>query len=282
MSINGRVIAALIGLALVAMLPGCGGDSDNNNVGIGVIAFTTTTMAGLDMNIMNGDGSNQRLLLADASQGALSNDGVMLAFVRGNNLFVENKDGTNLAQLTNNAEGTTVSDPGFNPINTQVIYASRTGMNTPDIHIVNTDGTNDHVVVTGADDPAFSPTGHQIAYVQGADIFTASPDGSDPVNMTNNGAGVLSSDPAYNPIGNQIAFEQATTNSMTTSVRIMSATKPGPSTEVIADADDPSFNPAGDRIAFERAGQIFTTRLDGSGLNTLTMGPNDSDPSWAL
>jgi dipeptidyl aminopeptidase/acylaminoacyl peptidase len=145
---------------------------------------------GYDLWVMNADGTNQELLLADASEQfpsapSWSPDGRRIAFasdrrVPGGSLdiYAVDADGTNVTRLTTvgqdpyNPPGTSASDPDWSPDGQRIAYTYRVPSEdyVAGIAIMNADGTGNTVVVPAGDQtvggfgPAWSPDGTKIAY----------------------------------------------------------------------------------------------------------------------
>lgn len=269
------ILGMLVVATIAAALAGCGSSSGPTN---GQIAF----QSGSGIAVMDGDGSNQRPVVATGTQPSIRRDGRMIAFVKGNDIFTVNTDGTGLNQVTHNGIGVSVSSPAFSPSGSQIAYVVRAVAPgpVPAIHLIGTDGLGDVTLVTNADQPTFGPSGTQLAFVRDNDIFEINTDGTGITNLTNGTAGLGVSHPSFSPGGGQIVFSALlSTASLTPTIRLL-ALGNLQITDVIDDGTQPAFGPGGLRIAFVKSGEIFTINQSATDLQQLTSGPDDSRPSW--
>jgi Tol biopolymer transport system component len=143
--------------------------------------------AGLDVYLMNTDGSNVTRLTTDqesSSQPSWSPDGLQLLFASdrsGNGeVWVMDTLGGNLVNLTNNsAEDLT---PAWSPDGTKIAFMSDREQNTFEIWIMDANGANP-VRLTPAGDPpcelpSWKPDGTKLAFDCDSDIYTINPDGT--------------------------------------------------------------------------------------------------------
>jgi TolB protein len=142
---------------------------------------------------------------------AWSPDGTRIAvsvFAQDREIWIVNADGTDARQL---AAAENVSPPSWSPDGTRVAYAADTADGSA-LHIVNADGTDDHVIGTPLANRdyfsvAFSPDGTKLLYDAGTDsgfgIFVMNVDGSSaiPIGPTNQDY-----NPSWSPDGSQIVF----------------------------------------------------------------------------
>jgi len=167
------------------------------------------------ISVMNGDGTNVRLILNFGGIPAWSPDGTKITF-HYNGIWVMNADGTALRQLTSHGMWS-----AFSPDGTQIVFSSNLVSPDYDLWIMNSDGSNPHLLLTHAGDdidvvwspstqihfansgvlafdpvtsslirltssgfePAASPDGSMVAYAtlkSGAGIYVANADGSSP------------------------------------------------------------------------------------------------------
>lgn len=136
----------------------------------------------------------------------------------GLDLFVMNADGSNVQRLT--TDGSNNHYPAWSPDGSRIAFTSEVQPGDTDIFVIDVDFSDAaNVVVSAArnitqnvaleDYPAWSPDGFQIAFSSNReglwDIFIADADGSNALQMTaNNGDNEA---PAWSPDGLQIAFE---------------------------------------------------------------------------
>ncbi len=184
------------------------------------IAFARAARHGLDLFLMNRDGSGLRRLVSRAGperQPAWSPDGHALAFAapgslrnekgwRPEQLFLVNRDGSGLRELTHEEEG--VNEPAWSPDGTKL--AAVLGGGT--IATLNRDGSGLQPISFGGDDdedldPAWSPDGRRIAFTRTRsslntnDLWVMDADGSHRRRLAKFGA-----QPAWSPDGSRIAF----------------------------------------------------------------------------
>jgi len=181
----------------------------------------------------------------------------------------------------------------FSPDGKTVALNVYTGENNTDIANVATGGGNGKQLTDNpANDyePAWSPDGKTIAFVSERDdtphIYLMDIDGSNQRRLTSNDMNEL--EPAWSPDGKEIAFlsEEGNVHS-----NIYIVDVDGTNIRNLTDTTDylnenPAWSPDGTMIAFwsDREGnhEIYSIRLDGTGLTNLTNNPaEDENPSWS-
>jgi WD40 repeat protein len=143
-----------------------------------------------------------------------------LAFVRDNQIYVGNADGTGLVQLTNTVDGVWNDDPAWSPDGQRLAFSRYLrGDNGPEIYVMNADGSN---VVrrtqgcecakepSGAGEPSWSPDGRTIAFTRDYDgnesgIYVVDAVGNSAARVLLDSPG-FDFHPVWSPDGRQIAF----------------------------------------------------------------------------
>lgn len=171
-----------------------------------------------------GTGEVRRLLPEGivARDPAPSPDGTRIAFVVSDetewtgDIFVVNRDGTGLTQLTFSPE--LDDQPAWSPDGARIAFRSFRTQRDGDIWVMDADGANPVNLtpdpLPGVWDerrPAWSPDGARIAYATNAagnaDIWTMRADGSDARQLTDTID--LDTEPAWSPDGTLIAFRRS-------------------------------------------------------------------------
>ncbi len=272
-----RAAAALVVLLLIVVLIGCGSGINRNN---GLIAFQSG--ASPDIYVVNDDGSDQHLIIADGKEPALNPGRAEVAFARGGNIYSVALNGSGLTNITNHGLGVNASNPAFNHLGTRIAYVlSPTVPNAiRTIFVMDADGDNDNSLTPG-DDPTFSPDDSQIIFVNQPDLYRIDADGSDLTRLTNHAPGELVNDPSFSPSGDRIVFEFAASGMSTPSLHSIEIAGLAESV-FLDDAAQPSFRPLGNLVAFVRGGAVFSANVDGSGPKQLSAGHDDAEPDWSM
>jgi TolB protein len=185
----------------------------------GRIAFAESTGSGMRLVSVEPDGTDRRVTPTPSGMPwlpAWSPDGTKIAvaiFPAGAGeraIWVMNADGSGPRRL---ASADNVSQPSWSPDGERIAYSALSG-GTSSIHIVNVDGSDDHVVYSipapgtrAIFSAAFSPDGTKLLFDQGTDsgmdIYVMDADGSNVEQLTRTGSDY---DPHWSPDGTRIAF----------------------------------------------------------------------------
>ncbi|MFW6202456.1 MAG: TolB family protein, partial [Gemmatimonadota bacterium] len=280
----------------------------------GRIAFVSNRDAGLEIYLMNGDGTGV-VRITDTPEierdPAWSPGGTRIAFERNldedpgclfchRDIFVMNADGTAEVNLTDDPD-TDDRAPAWSPDGTKIAFHSRSsGQSFTDIYVMNADGSGLTNLTESFGDfalePAWSPDGELIAFECDNRICTMRPDGSELTELTDDPA-ALDASPDWAPDGSRIAFGRGDVDSdpNTLEFDIMVMDADGGNVMNLTDSPDdleggPVWSPDGTRIAFtsrvDEAGEtpeIFVMNADGTGRTNISDDPaSDLDPSWGV
>lgn len=182
----------------------------------GHIVFMGPVNNGMQVWIMNADGSGRRPITKEPGENAFASfsaDGQMLAFTssRGGNLelYVADANGENASQLTDNPAQDNLAV--WSPDGSQVVFSSDRDGEQPDLYIVNrSDGETMRLTTDPAADlsGSWSLDGKRIVFGSDRDgdseIYSMAPDGSELAQLTDNQAS--DGAPAWSPDGKQIAL----------------------------------------------------------------------------
>lgn len=217
-----------------------------------------------------------------------SPDGSRLAFVVSDevewigDIFVVNRDGTGLVQITHAPE--LDDQPAWSPDGTRIAFRSFRTQRDGDIWVMRIDGS-DPINLTpdplpGVLDerrPAWSPDGGRIVFATNAagnvDLWIMNADGSDPRQLTSTAD--LDTEPAWSPDGAWIAFRRSS-NDLGSDICLVPAV--GGEVTRLERPDIqrlPAWSPDGLRIAFVSQpsfgarGDVYSVRPDGTDLVAL-------------
>ena len=89
-------------------------------------------------------------------------------------IYLIHPDGSDLTRLVRGQA------PAWSPDGERIVFEVFEGgdVETPEIRVIDVDGSNERLLVTDARSPAWSPDGDRIAFVRQTDIYAVSPDGS--------------------------------------------------------------------------------------------------------
>lgn len=186
-----------------------------------------------------------------------------------------NADGSNAVSL---ADG---FDPSYSPNGEKIVYAYGEDAYTPDIYVMNADGSEQSRLTLnyGSYAPTFSPDGNKIAFVgthEGrAHLYTMSADGSIPQQrLFFNAAFTSENAPVFSPDGTKIIFIGETVEAGLAKYDYYIANIDGTGTPVRLttqgnyNMDAATVSPDGTKILVSRASDIYSVPTDGSGVLT--------------
>lgn len=198
-----------------------------------------------------------------------------IAFIRSNDVWTMNPDGSEQTNLTNTPE-VWKTEPSFSPDGTKLVFEGRPptaqGVDTPDIYTVNADGTGQTNLTDtpGVSElkPAWSPDGGRILFFAASasgerrEARTMDADGTDQETLASD-VGYLGGDPDWSPDGTRIAFvsyeEEGVVDGegydLNYSVSVVGADGSDPTRVAgpyyeITYGDGPTWSPDGERVAF--------------------------------
>lgn len=248
-------------------------------------------------------GSPEMKLFDTAANLTYSPDGSRVAFMRSNEIYVANANGSGTPRNLTNSP-LLDNNPVWSPDGAKIAFVRRGGDNVFNIWTMNADGTGQPTQLTtqASSMPAWSvpiagaPDG-KIAFVRGGAIWTMFADGAGQAELqyscpTENG-GICDNavgNPTFSPDGSEIAAEYfgdifVVPSGGGTSRVILGTPQDGyPGQEL-----DPAWSPDGTKIAFEHNGNvpgsaygIYMANADGSSTQAiqLTSKTGEMDPDW--
>ncbi len=202
-------------------------------------------------------------------------------------VFIVNPDGTSARQLTELHPG--IGDPAISPDGSRITF-----LQSNTLWVMRADGTEMQLIFEGAEEPGWpnwSPDNNTIVFALVVDgrkqLHTIGADGSGFARLTDSLADDLA--PAFAPDGLSVAF--SSNRSGAWEVHVLDL-RTGAVVQVTSLGDPvgpnwPVFSSDGSLIAFESVGNsgesdVYTVRLDGSGLTNLTESPAyEGAPAWS-
>jgi TolB protein len=272
----------------------------------GLIAFYTDRDGNPEIYTMNADGTGLLRLTNDPGSDdspAFSPDGSRIAFLTSRHdpdprfpnykyeIYVVERDGSNLRRLTNTEAGET--HPAWSPDGSKILFdADYDGDGYFEIYCMDSDGTNvTRLTANPANDQFadWSPDGKQIAFSSDRegnwDIFLMDANGENQRQLTSDPDWELF--PAWSPDGNQIAYNGLQPNTRNTDIYLLQAD--GSQVRQLTSAarydENPAWSPDGKFILFQtnRDGnfEIYIMNADGSGQQPLLAQRGDDFwPTW--
>ncbi len=288
-----RIIGTAAVASLVLLMSGCGEATDPPPAPAPThdLVFEGVLDSVPELLILDSATGDVRRLLPEGmlvTDPQPSPDGARLAFVVANlddgigDIFVVNRDGTGLQQLTFDSE--LDDQPTWAPSGDRLAFRSfRTGLQG-DIWTMDDEGgdlvnlTPDPLpAITDERHPAWSPDGARIAYISNAggnlDLWTMAADGSDKQRLVTTMD--LEAEPSWSPDGATIAYRQS--SNVTGSDIHLIAANGGTSVPLALAGEQrmPTWTPDGLRLVFvsqptlAARPDILGSRLDGTDLRPL-------------
>ncbi len=190
---------------------------DNGRILFSRVYFTTNNQYDSSLWLMNADGSDLHMVVADGFAGKWSPDGTRIIYSSdktGNQeIYTSNPDGTDEIQIT--YTDTDESYPSWSPDGTQIAFIISSGLWNSDasvltfeIYVMNADGSDwrqltDNDALDG--NPRWSPDGSQLLFASDRadaghfDIYVMNADGTNVRQVTHTPAGTTAINPIWVP-----------------------------------------------------------------------------------
>ncbi|MET4637200.1 hypothetical protein [Mycetocola sp. 2940] len=271
------------------------------------IAFTSDRSGSFDLWLMGTDGSDViQLTNSDEAEAtpSWSPDGERLIFMSAVDLEISradicviNADGTGLRNLTDTADVNEIT-PSWSPDGAQIVYGTLQG-DAAQIHVMNSDGGERHLLTSDGTWPSWSPDGQRIVFSTSRggsqeSLWTVNRDGSGEALLADGESGLA--EPAWSPDGKSIAYV-ATTGDPNASDPVewnddifVMAADGGPGRRITRlpgnDHWPPAWSPDSAKLAItadgsENVGEILVIDLSTLATTNLTDSKaNDMFPAW--
>ena len=275
-----------------------------------VFAATAPTATSADLYVMNADGSGVTKLAGGVggNEPAWSPDASLIAFVRGDGIWVMHADGSGAAQV-HRTVGLVSEWPAWSPDGKQIAFVElptcspcSIGM-TWAVNVMNADGTGVRHVADAANDdrPAWSPDGQSLAFDGGWNDPPDASNGLQTIRLDGTGQHQLTDgpdmSPAWSPDGRLAFLRGASTmedGTIIFSLFIARTDGSGAQAVPLTFLPQPSLAWSSDghwlamaaasQLPIQQIGQweIFVTQPDGNGAQKVTNTPNlaEGAPSW--
>jgi Tol biopolymer transport system component len=148
------------------------------------------------IHLISTDGTGDITVVTNADEPTFGPSATQLAFVRDDDIFEINTDGTGITNLTNGNAGIGVSHPSFSPGGGQIAFSARpsTASLTPSIRLLALGNLQITDVIDDGTQPAFGPGSLLIAFVRNGQIFTINQSATNLQQLT---AGPSDSNPSW-------------------------------------------------------------------------------------
>jgi TolB protein len=212
-----------------------------------------------EISVMNVDGTGRtELTTGGGLQPAWSPDGSSIVFALGQPYWNECLSPTDLLVINATGEAGGVTNitnsdaydyrPRWSPDGSKIAFIRQVWSDasdppdycdvfpfTPELYVINADGTGAQEIAEGVYDFDWSPDGSRIVYELAFDLWTIKPDGTDATQLTATSTGPASSEasPVWSPDGTKIAFESGS--------RLYVINADGSGLAEVAALDDTSF-----------------------------------------
>jgi TolB protein len=200
-------------------------------------------------------------------------DGELIAYTGGPDIYTVHPDGTRLRQLTTNAPYSD-KEPAWSPGGTRIAFG-RVSEGSSGIFVMDADGGNQLRLTTPGgefSEPAWSPDGSRIAFNHDNAIWLINADGTNAVQLVGDGSG-----PDWSPDGKRIAYSG---RGSLGGIWTIGADGHNDARLTLDNDSEPAWSPDGTRIAFHRdyyggwyyqdTHDIYVVNADGSALTQLT------------